>query len=218
MNSKKIRVLIADDHALMRQGIKDLLELEDDISIIGEASDGKEALKYIETLKPDCVILDYNMPEMSGLEVIKEVINNSLETKIILLTINDDKASLLNTLNAGASGYLLKDSDPSKLIEAIKEVHDGDNYIDKHLIHYLVDMYKETKTKKNKFSSLTKREKEVLLKLSEGLKNSEIAKKLFISEKTVKNYISSIYSKLEINNRVKLALFAIKNNLEKFVD
>ncbi|MGM0380285.1 MAG: response regulator [Bacillota bacterium] len=218
MKSKKIRVLIADDHALMRKGIKDLLQLEEDISIVGEASDGKEALKYIETLKPDCVILDYNMPKMTGLEVTKEIINHSLETKIILLTINDDKASLLNTLNAGASGYLLKDSDPSKLVEAIKEVYNGDNYIDKHLIHYLVDIYKETKTKKNKFSSLTKREKEVLLKLSEGLKNSEIAKKLFISEKTVKNYISSIYSKLEINDRVKLALFAIKNNLDKYIE
>ena len=216
MKSKTIRIIIADDHKLIREGIKKLLSFNEDVKIIGEASNGNETLELVSFLKPDILILDLNMPIKSGLQVLQEVKESNPSVKVILLTINDDPQSLEKALNLGADGYILKDSNPSKMNEIIENILDGETYIDKRLVNLLVDIYKkDLQVKKNKFHELTNREVEVLYYLSNGYTNNEIALELFITEKTVKNYVTSIYSKLNVSNRVKAALYAIENDIEK---
>lgn len=217
MKSKLIRILIADDHKLIREGIKKLLELEDHYKIVGEAADGNEALNLARILKPDLLVLDLNMPSKTGLDVLEAVREEKLQSKVVLLTINDDKSSLVQALDLGADGYILKDSNPSNITEIIDGIMSGENYIDKRLVNMLVDIYKHNReTEKDKFSILTDREVEVLYYLSNGYTNAEISDELFIAEKTVKNYVTSIYSKLDLTNRVKAALFAIENDIEKY--
>lgn len=216
MRLKSIRVIIADDHRLIREGIKKLLNFNETVKIVGEASNGNEALELVKFLKPDILILDVNMPNKNGLQVLKEIKDNDEEVKVILLTINDDRQSLKQALNLGADGYILKDSNPNKIMEIINSILDGETYIDKRLVNLLVGIYRKGhKTEKNRFQELTNREIEVLYYLSNGYTNNEIALELFITEKTVKNYVTSIYSKLNLSNRVKAALYAIENHIEK---
>lgn len=217
MRSKSIRIIIADDHKLIREGIKKLLKFNEKVKIVGEASNGNETLELVEFLKPDILILDLNMPIKSGLQVLEEIKDSNQEVKVILLTINDDPETLQKALNLGADGYILKDSNPNKFDEIIESILSGETYIDKRLVNLLVGIYKkEHAIDMNKFSDLTNREIEVLYYLSKGYTNNEIALELFITEKTVKNYVTSIYSKLNLGNRVKAALFAIENNIEKY--
>ena len=218
MNSDIYRIVVADDHELIREGIKKLLELEDKFKIVGEASNGEEIIEVFNLFKPDLVILDINMPDKSGLEVLKIIKENKTDIKVVLLTINSDKKSLATAIESGANGYILKDSDPGELSEILLNIIDGETYIDKRLVNSLVDIYKHSNDElKSKFHDLTEREKEVLYYLSNGHTNKEISKKIFISEKTVKNYVTNIYSKLNVTNRVKAALFAIENDIEKHV-
>lgn len=218
MSLQTNRIFLADDHELIREGIKRLLELDDNMKVVGEANNGEEVIGAVKVLKPDCVILDINMPIKSGIEVLEEIKKIDPSIKVIMLTINDDRKSLLNALEIGADGYLLKDSDPENLPIAINKILSGESYVDKRLVKYLVDIYRKThNTREDVFSQLTDREREVLLAVSQGLTNSEISEKLFISEKTVKNYMTSIYKKIDVNNRVKAALFAIKHNLNEYL-
>ena len=218
MRSKAIRIIIADDHKLIREGIKKLLSFNELVKIVGEASNGNETLELVKFLKPDILILDLNMPIKSGLQVLEEVKKTDPDVKVILLTINDDQQSLKKALNLGADGYILKDSNPNKMNGIIESILDGETYIDKGLVNLLVDIYKKDQSiEKNKFIELTKREVEVLYYLSNGYTNNEIGLELFITEKTVKNYVTSIYSKLDLNNRVKAALYAIENHIEKYI-
>ncbi|MEA1973931.1 MAG: response regulator transcription factor [Bacillota bacterium] len=215
----KYRIVIADDHKLIREGIKKLLELSEEFMIVGEASNGNEAVELSKVLKPDLMILDINMPIMSGLDALKKIREEKCNMKVILLTIDDDKKSLINALELGADGYILKDSDPSKMSSILLNILDDETYIDKRLVKFLVDIYKHSnEDKKSKFCDLTSREKEVLYYLSSGYTNNEISKEIFISEKTVKNYVTSIYSKIGVNNRVKATLFAIENDIEKYIE
>jgi DNA-binding NarL/FixJ family response regulator len=214
----KYRIVIADDHRLIREGIKKLLELSEEFIIVGEASNGNEAIELFRALKPDLMILDINMPVLSGLDALKKIREEKNDMKVILLTIDDDRGSLTSALELGADGYILKDSDPSKMNSILLNILEGETYIDKRLVKFLVDIYKhKNEDKKSKFCDLTSREKEVLYYLSSGYTNSEISKEIFISEKTVKNYVTSIYSKINVNNRVKAALFAIENDIEKYI-
>lgn len=216
MRSKLIRIIIADDHKLIREGIKKLLNFNENVKIVGEASNGNETLELVEFLKPDILILDLNMPIKSGLQVLEEAKGSNPDIKVILLTIDDDPQSLEKALNLGADGYILKDSNPSQINEIIENILDGETYIDKRLVNLLVDIYKkEHQVEKNKFHELTNREIEVLYYLSNGYTNNEIGEELFIAEKTVKNYVTSIYSKLDVTNRVKAALYAIENHIDK---
>lgn len=218
MKLNQIRIVVADDHKLIREGIKKLLELNDNIKIVGEASNGEELIEVVNLLKPDLAITDINMPFKSGLQALKEIKSANIETKIILLTVDSDKSSLVKALNLGADGYILKESAPQNIKEIIYSILQGETYIDKRLVNLLVGIYKHNiEEKKSKFDNFTNREKEVLYWLSNGYTNSEISKELFISEKTVKNYVTSIYSKLNVNNRVKAALFAIENDIEKHI-
>ncbi|MBS4537207.1 response regulator transcription factor [Clostridium sp. D2Q-11] len=211
-----ISIMIADDHSLMRQGLKKILELEEGLQVIAEAADGEEAiLKAIEK-RPNVILLDINMPTVNGIEALRRLKDVGSESKIIILTIHDDREYLFQTVNMGADGYVLKDSDSDTLIKAIKDVNQGKTYIQPSLATLLVKEYgNNVPEEKSKKDSLTRREYEVITLIAEGLNNREIAEKLFISEKTVKNHVSNIFKKIEVNDRIQAAIFAYKNNIKK---
>ncbi|WDV47293.1 response regulator transcription factor [Clostridiaceae bacterium M8S5] len=216
MDNNIITIMIADDHALMRQGLKQILELEDDIKVIEETKDGEETIQRCLEIKPDVVLLDINMPKLSGIEVLRRLKDIGIDTKIIMLTIHNDVEYLSETLNIGADGYVLKDAESSTLINAIRNVMGGSRFIQSSIANLLSQRYKNDDdglagNKKN----LTKREYEVITLIAEGLNNKEIAKRLFISEKTVKNHVSNIFKKIEVTDRIQAAIFAYKNNIKK---
>ena len=213
----KIRVMIADDHAMLRQGLKQILELEKDLIVIAQASNGEEAVKIARELKPDIILMDINMPGMNGLQAIKELKKDSHLFKIIVLTIHQDREYLFKTLQMGAEGYVLKDAEPSVLIEAIRNVFKGQSYIQPNMTKELVKEFNRVtlhEKEKADESNLTAREIEVLDLIAEGMLNKEIAKKLFISEKTVKNHVSNIFKKLNVSDRTQAAIYAFKHNLK----
>lgn len=216
MTTKTIRILIADDHSLIRQGLKTILEYQEGMKVIGEADNGDDAIENIKVLVPDVAILDVNMPKKTGLEVLKNIRENSFNTKVILLTVESDRNTLLSAIDFGVDGFILKDSDSSDIIDAISEVIKGENYIDKRLVKLLIHDLKhkdEKDEKQNAIAELTERELEVLKLISKGHTNIEIADALYLSEKTVKNYASSIFKKLDVKDRVQAALYAIKHNV-----
>lgn len=201
MRNKNITVLIADDHSLMRQGLEQILELEDDIEVIAQASDGEETVEQAIEYKPDIILLDINMPKMNGIEALRRFRDLGIESKIIILTIHDDKEYLFETINMGANGYVLKDADSDSLIKAIHDVYSGKKYIQPSIASLLVDEINFNKDGSNNFlkkDSLTKREYEVLTLIAEGLNNRDIANKLFISEKTVKNMFLIYLKRLKL--------------------
>lgn len=212
-----LKVLIADDHALIRQGLKALLSLEDDITVSGEAQNGEETLALIKQYKPDVVLMDINMPGMTGIQVIKRIKSEALLTKVILLTVENDKNILLQAIEIGADGYVLKDSPPSELIEGIKRVAKGENYIDKSLVSILFQKVTHSDEMAHQLHDLTERELEVLELISQGYSNIEIAAKLFLAEKTVKNNITRIFKKLEVKDRVQATLYAIKYDVSSYL-
>ncbi|MBZ2174095.1 response regulator transcription factor [Schnuerera sp. xch1] len=218
-NRDKIFVMVVDDHILMREGLKQLLELEEDIEVISQAGNGEEALDKILQDEPDVILLDINMPQMTGIDVLRRMKDLGLNSKVIMLTIHDDREYLFETMKIGANGYVLKDSDADSLIKAIRNVIKGKTYIQPSIASMLVDgMNKDDNEQDDevkKIESLTKREYEVLMLIAEGLNNKDIASKLFISEKTVKNHVSSIFKKIEVNDRIQAAIFAFKNNIKK---
>ncbi len=217
MKSKKIRVMLVDDHGLIREGIKQILELEKDIVVVGQAGDGEEAFVKVEDLKPDIILLDINMPKVNGIEALRRFKDIGIESKIIMLTIHEDKEYIMETMKLGADGYILKDSSADCFIKAIRDVLNGKEFIQPKITNLAnngtngedVDICLE------RINSLTKREYEVLTLIAEGLNNRDIATKIFISEKTVKNHVSSIFKKLKLNDRVQAAIFAYKNNIKK---
>ncbi len=213
----KITVVIADDHAIVREGIKNLVELSEEFEVVGLAENGKKALSICKKENPDILLLDISMPSMSGIETIKRLLKAKANTKVIALTIHDEKAYLVETLSLGVKGYVLKDADSDILLEAIKEVANGKEYIYPSMRKYL-----DKKTKKmilsgktDVFELLTSRELEVIKFLAEGMSNKEISDTLYISEKTVKNHISNIFKKLGINDRTSAAMYAVKKGLIK---
>ena len=214
-----ITVMIADDHVLMREGLKQLLQLEDDIDVIAQAGDGEEAIRTALEYEPDVILLDINMPKMNGIDVLRRLKDLGSKSKIIMLTIHEDKEYLLETMKIGANGYVLKDSDADSLIGAIRDVNGGGTYIQPSIASLLVEGIsgndKELNKDLLKIESLTKREYEVLTLIAEGLNNKDIADKLYISEKTVKNHVSSIFKKIGVNDRIQAAIFAFKTNIKK---
>ena len=209
----KIKVMITDDHKMVREGIKQLLELNDSISVVGMASDGDECISVLESKKPDLLLLDINMPGKNGLEIIKEIKKLNFNVKIILLTVHNEVDYLLKAVEIGADGYVLKDSGSAELVNAIEIVMSGESYIQPDMIPMLNSKMIAKNSDKEKMKNLTKRELEVLVLVSEGMFNKEIADKLSISERTVKNHISSIFKKIDVADRTQAAVFAIRNNL-----
>ncbi len=213
----KVRIVIADDHAIVREGIKNLVELSDEFEVVGLAENGKDALAICKNEKPDILLLDISMPSMSGIETMKRLLKSKLKTKVIALTIHDEKAYLVETMSLGVKGYVLKDAGSDILLEAIREVADGKEYVYPSMRKYL-----DQKTKKmilsgktDVFDLLTSRELEVIKYLGEGKSNKDISDSLYISEKTVKNHISNIFKKLGVNDRTSAAMFAVKKGLIK---
>lgn len=217
MKNKKITVLIADDHALIREGIKQILELESDICVIGQANDGEEAFELAEKLNPDIILLDINMPNINGIEALRRFKDMGIKSKVIILTIHEDKEYILKTLKLGANGYMLKDSSANSLIEGIRRVAKGEKYIQSSVADLVSASRDDDSVDKSieQINSLTNREYEVLILIAEGLNNKDIAERLYISEKTVKNHVSNIFKKLDLNDRVQAAIFAYKNNIKK---
>lgn len=208
-----IDIMIADDHSMIRQGLKQLLELEKEFRVVAEASDGVECLEKLDKTVPDILLLDINMPRMNGLEVLKKLKEDNREIHILVLTVHNEVEYLLKVIDIGVHGYLLKDADFQELKKAIHCIVNGEDYIQPNLIPLLNAKIVERNTDTVMIESLTKRELEVLKLLAHGMYNKEIAQKLTISERTVKNHVSSIFKKIEVMDRTQAAVFAIKNNL-----
>lgn len=210
-----VKIMIADDHSMVREGLKSLLELDGDIQVIEEAVDGEDCLEKLKTCKPDVLLLDINMPKKNGLEVLQCINKSNLKVKVLVLTVHNEVEYLIKAVDIGVDGYILKDSESAELKKAIFAITKGENYIQPDLIPALNSKMIEKNSDKDKIDSLTKREFEVLKLLAVGMYNKEIAEKLNISERTVKNHVSNIFKKLEVTDRTQAAVFTIRNNLIK---
>ncbi len=211
--SEKVKLMIADDHSMIREGLKQLLELGGEFEVIAEANDGEECLQITDNLKPDVLLLDINMPKKNGLEVLQELKNRNSKIKVLVLTVHNEVEYLMKAMEIGINGYLLKDSESSKLKKAIMTVIRGETYIQPSMIPILNSKMLNMKNDHAKLESLTKRELDVLKNLAVGMYNKEIATKLNISERTVKNHVSNIFKKIGVADRTQAAVFAIRNNL-----
>ncbi len=211
----KINVMIADDHSLIREGLKQLLEFDGTIKVVCEASNGLDCLDKLHMYHPDVLLLDINMPEMNGIEVLKKMKEDQSQVKVLILTVHNETDYLMKAVDIGVDGYILKDSESQELKKAIKAVKDGENYIQPSLIPALNNQLVNRDNDKDKISSLTNRELEVLVQVANGMFNKEIATNLNISERTVKNHISNIFKKIDVSDRTQAAVFAIKNNIIK---
>lgn len=210
-----IKVMLADDHALMREGIKHLLEFDGSIKVIEEASDGISCLEKLKSVEPDILLLDINMPDMNGIEVLEELKKNNNPIKVLILTVHSEIEYLIKAVDIGANGYILKDSGSLELKQAINVIMNGDSYIQPSLLPALNSRLINRDIDKEKLESLTKREIEILTQVAGGMFNKEIANNLDISERTVKNHISNIFKKIDVSDRTQAAVFAIKNNIVK---
>ena len=208
-----IKVILADDHVLCRQGIKELLVFDRNIEVIGEASNGEECLKYLEKNLPDILILDINMPKLSGIDVLKEIRKKKYPIKVLILTYHNEIEYLLKVFDIGIEGYLIKDTDVSEFRKAIEYIKNGKTYIQPSLIPLLNSKLRSRDMDTSKLDILTPREKEMLIYLAKGMFNKEIAVELKISERTVKNHISNLFRKIDVYDRTQAAVFAIKNGL-----
>ncbi len=209
---ERISVLIADDHPVVRQGLRTFLELQDDMEIVGEAGDGEEAVAKVQQLLPDVVLMDLVMPRLGGIEAIRHVRAVSPSSKVIVLTSFDDDEMVFPSVKAGAAGYLLKDARPQELAEAIRTVHRGEALLHPTIAAKLMQEFAHDKPRATG-ETLTERELEVLRHIARGMSNKEIARELTISEKTVKTHVSNILAKLHLADRTQAALYAVRQGL-----
>lgn len=210
-----IRVMLADDHILMREGIRHLLECDNSIEIVGEVSNGEQCIEMIYRVNPQVLLLDINMPIKNGIEVLREIRSSKLDVKVLILTVHNEIDYLLKAMDIGVDGYVLKESEFSELKRAIHTVISGETYIQPSLIPVLNNRMISRDKDKDKIEELTKRELQVLIEVANGKLNKEIANELKISERTVKNHISNIFKKIDVSDRTQAAVFAIKNDLIK---
>lgn len=213
--SSVINVMICDDHTMMREGIRQLLEFDGSVKVIAEAVDGVDCLMKLKTYTPDVLLLDINMPNKNGLDVLQEIRSKRLPIRVLILTVHNEIEYLVKAVDIGVDGYLLKDSDSSELKEAISKVVSHENYIQPSLIPLLNSRLISRDNDLEKIDLLTRRELEVLILVANGMFNKEIATRLSISERTVKNHISNIFKKIEVADRTQAAVFAIRNDLIK---
>ena len=205
-----INVLLADDHLMIREGIKNLIELDRNIRVIAVASDGYECLNLVDKVNPDIVLMDTNMPNLDGLKVLSIMRENNKKNKVIFLTTHKDMECLISSIDLGCNGFVLKDSDVNTLK---REVYNDGIFVEPKLTKQLNINLAERDVEKYRLNNLTGREVEVLKLIAQGMLNREIATKLEISERTVKNHISSIFKKIGATDRTQAAIFAIKNDL-----
>ncbi|TQK63070.1 LuxR family two component transcriptional regulator [Brevibacillus sp. AG162] len=229
---QELRIVIVDDHQLFREGVKRILEMEEDFKVVGEGADGGEATVLAEEHKPDVLLMDINMPNINGVSAAENVISVSPSTRVIMLSIHDDEGYVYRTLRSGASGYLLKEMGTTDLVDAVRVVASGGAYIHPKVTGKLIEEFRRLSeqegTAERSFSvdesqaidpkvieSLTRREREVLQLMAEGKSNRAIGEFLFISEKTVKNHVSSILQKLNVQDRTQAVVISIKNGWVK---
>ena len=218
----KIKIIIVDDHQLFREGVKRILDFENTFEVVAEGDDGSEVVALYEEFKPDVILMDINMPRMNGIEATEQLIKNHPDAKVIILSIHDDGSYVTHALKTGALGYMLKEMDAEAIVEAIKVVSTGGSYLHPKVTHNLVEEFRRLSDREHKgafqqhdirlpYHLLTKRECEVLQLLTDGQSNRTIGETLFISEKTVKNHVSSILQKMAVNDRTQAVVSAIKN-------
>ncbi|MBM7585775.1 two-component system response regulator DegU [Bacillus pakistanensis] len=216
------KIVIIDDHQLFREGVKRILEFEPTFDVAAEGDDGNEALALVEEHHPDVVLMDINMPEINGVEATRQLVQKYPGTKVIILSIHDDESYVNHALKTGAMGYLLKEMDSDALVDAVKVVAEGGSYLHPKVTHNLVQEYRRLANSHNNggfqqvevrrpLHLLTRRECEVLQMLADGKSNRGIGESLYISEKTVKNHVSNILQKMNVNDRTQAVVTAIKN-------
>ncbi|OIJ22357.1 DNA-binding response regulator [Anaerobacillus alkalidiazotrophicus] len=224
-NERKIKIVIIDDHQLFREGVKRILDLEDNFEVVAEGDDGSKGISLVEQHKPDVILMDINMPKVNGVEATRELIETYPWVKVLILSIHDDESYVTHVLKSGASGYLLKEMDADSLIEAVRVVADGGAYIHPKVTHNLINEFRRLASEKapdteigfreveyvRPLHLLTRRECEVLQLMTDGKSNRSIGEILFISEKTVKNHVSNILQKMNVNDRTQAVVEAIKN-------
>lgn len=215
-------ILIVDDHQLFREGVKRILDFEESFDVVAEGDDGTDVIDLYMEHQPDVVLMDINMPRMNGVEATEQLIGQFPDAKVIMLSIHDDETYVTHALKSGALGYMLKEMDAGEIVQAIKVVSNGGSYLHPKITHNLVQEFRRLSEREHKGSFqqaeirrplhlLTKRECEVLQLLTDGQSNRVIGETLFISEKTVKNHVSSILQKMNVNDRTQAVVMAIKN-------
>jgi DNA-binding NarL/FixJ family response regulator len=212
----KIKVLLADDHSLFREGLKSLLEEQNDIKIIGEAEDGLETIRLVQQLKPTVILMDINMPVVDGVEATRMILKEAPSIGIVILTMYPQDEYVFQALKAGAKAYLLKDTPSNKLLNVIRTVHAGEAVMDAELTTRLLGEFRRMANKEEEsptFQTLTDQELRILTMVAEGASNKDIATDLALSERTIKNYMSLIFQKLQVNNRTEAAIRAMRDGL-----
>jgi NarL family two-component system response regulator LiaR len=215
---ESIKVLIVDDHAIVRKGIRALLATEPNIQIAGEAKDGREALAEVERLQPDVILMDLVMPEMDGIEAIRQITGHQPAARILVLTSFATDEKVFPAIKAGALGYLLKDSNPEELVQAIHQVYRGESSLHPTIARKLLQELSRPPQRPPTAEPLTEREMAVLRQIAHGLSNQEIADQLTISEATVRTHVSNILSKLHLASRTQAALYALREGLASLDD
>lgn len=208
-----ISVMLVDDHKLISEGIRQLLSFNPTIEVVSMVTSADECLSTFMNVKPDVILLDINLPDMNGISVLKEIKRRSKKVKVMMLTIHNEVEYLIESLDAKADGYILKESGSDELISAIKTVYDGERYIQPSLIPSLNARLIQNESADNVLRELTKRETQMLAYIATGKSNAEIAEILKISDRTVKNHISNLFKKINVKDRTQAAVFAIRNNV-----
>lgn len=216
--TQKIRVMIADDHPIVREGLRRLLELEPDMEVVAEVGDGNSVVPTIETTQPDVVLLDLRMPGTDGLACLQQLQRANHKSKIIVITASEDKNEFVQAMKLGCSGIVLKQTSPELIVKSIRKVHAGEIWLDSHTTAAVMRQFAAPQEsgaggRVRERSPLSQREREIVALVAQGYKNKEMAEKMFISEQTVKNHLHNIFDKLGVSDRLELALYAIHKGL-----
>ncbi len=221
IETNKIRVVIADDHPIVREGLRKLLTLEDDIDVVGEAADGRELVDRMEEFRPDVILLDLRMPNLDGLGALQTLQHTGQKARVIILTASEDKNEFVQAMKLGCSGIVLKQTAPDLIVKSIRKVYAGEIWLDSHTTAAVMRQFaspldvggQSPSGKVRERSPLSAREREIVALVAQGYKNKEMAEKMFISEQTVKNHLHNIFDKLGVSDRLELALYAIHKGL-----
>jgi DNA-binding NarL/FixJ family response regulator len=223
-SNSKIRIVVADDHPIFRDGLCKLLALEEDFEVVAQASDGRQVLEVLQQQEPDILLLDLKMPGLDGLATLQRLQSTKNKTRVIVLTASDDKNEFVQAMRLGTSGIVLKQTATELLIKSIRKVHAGEIWLDSHTTAEVIRRFvsadepppppmTSSSPRERERSPLSQREREIVALVAQGFKNKEMAEKMFISEQTVKNHLHNIFDKLGVSDRLELALYAIHNNL-----